>query len=108
MSAIHWLGVAVIAGVIGLGVFGTSDREQQGQDELLACQKRITQLAANPSGAEVPYTKPRAVRGGFVFEWAHGDGLRLQNGFGAMVDTPGSCAHVDGRIVEVVLGDQVY
>lgn len=58
---------------------------------LYYCQHAIKQAAKNPSSADVPYTRGTAIPGGFRYHWARGDGLRLQNGFGAMMDATATC-----------------
>lgn len=71
------------------------------------CQEAIRQVAKNPSGADVPYTKA-AKEGADTYRmvWRHGDGLRLQNGFGAMIDTTAICVVRSGKIYALDVGDQ--
>ena len=71
------------------------------------CQEAIRQVAKNPTSAEVPYTK--ATKEGsdtYRMIWRHGDGLRLQNGFGAMIDTTAICVVRAGKIHALDVGDQ--
>lgn len=67
--------------------------------------------AKNPSSAEVPYAKVRLIRGEgvkgeYVVNWRHGDGLRLQNGFGAMIDATAQCVTADGRITSLFINGE--
>lgn len=57
-----------------------------------ACKQAILAAAKNPSAAKVPLGKNI---GGYL-SWPHGHGLRLQNDFGAMIDSTASC-FTDGR-----------
>src|SRR6185312_3692474 len=57
----------------------------------LACDKAIKAASANPSAAHIPYTPNMASAGGYMFQWKKGDGLTLQNGFGAKLDTAVTC-----------------
>lgn len=71
------------------------------------CQEAIRQVAKNPSAADVPYAK--AVPdggGGYRMVWRHGDGLRLQNGFGAMIDTTAVCVIRAGKVYALDVGDK--
>lgn len=78
---------------------------------LIACQEAITMAAKNPSSAEVPYAKVKliageGVKGDYVVNWRHGDGLRLQNGFGAMIDATAQCFTSDGRITDLSINGE--
>lgn len=70
------------------------------------CQEAIRQVAKNPTSAEVPYTKAEKEGGDrYRMIWRHGDGLRLQNGFGAMIDTTAICVVRGGKIHALDVGD---
>ncbi|WP_411832306.1 hypothetical protein [Pseudoxanthomonas mexicana] len=71
------------------------------------CQEAIRLAAKNPSSTEVPYT--RAQKEGdssYRMIWKHGDGLRMQNGFGAMIDTTAICVVREGKIYALDVGDK--
>ncbi|WP_123769348.1 hypothetical protein [Vulcaniibacterium tengchongense] len=71
-----------------------------GADAVLACQEAIRMAAKNPSSAEIPYVAPRCYPAEELcsVRWDHGDGLRLQNGFGAMIDTTAICIVKRGAV----------
>ena len=72
----------------------------------LLCADAIRLSAKNPSSAKIPHPQQRGRNAdgpGFVINWPHGNGLRLQNGFGAMVDTTASCTVTDGRVTRLLL-----
>ncbi len=58
---------------------------------LAACSKALKRAAKNPSGINIPYTTDLATAGGYMFNWDKGDGLTMQNGFGAKIDTQATC-----------------
>lgn len=73
--------------------FGGQDdpRREARQQALWQCQEAVRSAAKNPSGAKIPYAGVSEGGGLFHVDWRHGDGLRLQNGFGAMIDTTVAC-----------------
>ena len=79
---------------------------------LIACQEAVKVAAKNPSSAEIPYAKViriagEGVKGDYVVNWRRGDGLRLQNGFGAMVDSTAQCFTSNGSIKELSINGEV-
>lgn len=63
------------------------------KDRALAiCTEVIRGQARNPSSAEIPApTDHKVSESGQALIWAHGDGLRFMNGFGAKLDTSAKC-----------------
>ena len=60
------------------------------------CSEALKKAAKNPSSVEIPSVKAKAwggfkPNGQYLVRWEHGDGLRLQNGFGAMMDATAIC-----------------
>lgn len=72
-------------------------------DAQAACIRAIKSSANNPSSAVIPYAANTSTAGPFFFHWARGDGLRLQNGFGAMLDTEVMCAVDGAKVVALVI-----
>lgn len=62
-----------------------------------ACEKAIKSAAKNPSSAVIPNRPNMADGGGYLFDWKLGDGLLLQNAFGAKIDTAATCIVNDDK-----------
>lgn len=62
-----------------------------------ACEKAIKSAAKNPSSAVIPSRPNLADSGGFMFAWKKGDGLLLQNAYGAKLDTTATCIVNDDK-----------
>lgn len=58
---------------------------------LLHCQRAIKSVATNPSAARIPAVGVDESGAQFRYVWRHGGGLRLQNGFGALMDASATC-----------------
>lgn len=82
--------------VSGKGV-GPNDIDAQ-----LMCTKAIKAATKNPSAAVIPHSANQAQSSGFYFVWNRGDGLRLQNDFGALNDAEVTCA-VQGDPMRITL-----
>lgn len=99
----RWKGLAYLAAVAGVVLllgYGCSrvigpakDRDDTLLTAFQSCDRAIRLAAKNPSAAEVPFP-PQRKRGpeGWNFYWLHGDGLQLQNGFGAHVEATAICS----------------
>ena len=103
-----------VYGFISAGGVDTSDADARRlalMDAEVLCQEAIRRAAKNPSGAKIPPGSSRGVNAdgpGYVVNWSHGAGLRLQNGFGALIDTTASCVAVNNRVISLVLdGEKV-
>lgn len=90
----------VLALVIGVAVFACSrllPSPRAGSDRtegaaVTACQKSIRASATNPSAAKIPFPRGRSKSpDGWLIYWPADTGLRLQNGYGAMIDAVAIC-----------------
>lgn len=95
----HFIGALVILLLVAFGVHwcANSGGNRSGPDSLrssralLHCQKAIKAVAANPSAAKIPGVSVDESALEFRYVWRHGGGLRLQNGFGALMDASATC-----------------
>lgn len=81
----------ILAVVLGLGI-AFQGRLAPPTSDYSVCAEAIRGASENPTAAEIPYVK--TLNG--LTSWPRGSGLRLQNQFGAMIDTTASCI-TDGR-----------
>jgi len=66
------------------------------------CSNSIRSAVSNPSAAVIPYIPNRGTRGDGYYAWTHGSGLRLQNEFGALIDSTASCTtDINGTITSL-------
>ena len=72
-------------------------------DAFVLCKHAIKNHAKNPTTAEIPHVVNRAQSGGYFYYWKRGDGLRLQNGLGALNDAEASCIVLDAPLRVVSL-----
>lgn len=101
-----WVVAAVIlVAVLGAGL-AFKGRLSPEPSAYAACAAEIRSASTNPSAAKIPYVKTR----GELTAWAHGDGLRLQNQYGAMIDSSASCiTDAEGRVIGLTInGDQIF
>lgn len=72
-----------------------------------ACQKMVALEAKNPSSAVVPKVKGERHKAMWQFKWKHGDGLRFQNAYGAMIDQTAECHAIGENVVQLNVGGMV-
>lgn len=83
--------------VVGLSVallVGCKQSPEQRAEAL--CFEALKRAVKNPTSAEIPTPKVSEWKSGgsyphYLVRWDHGAGLRLQNGFGAMLDATAIC-----------------
>lgn len=79
----------IVLALAALALTGCSERQA-----VEACKAAIKEKATNPSAAVIP--APKNVGAGSEFTlvvWEKGDGLRLQNNFGALLDVAATCTY---------------
>lgn len=107
LSPVHWMGIAVLAGIAALLIFGERDserRQKRDLDALAACRMAIK--AAASSTSTVPFAPPRTVNGGLQFLWREGSGLRVPNAAGVLTDAWASCEVRNGAVVDLVVNGE--
>lgn len=97
----------VLLVTVGVFVFSTlADRpraiQQPGRSEsAVTCQRAIREASRNPSAAKIPAPSHYSqTERGWRVAWRRGDGIRLQNGYGALIDHGAVCdTDRTGRVV---------
>ncbi|WP_457488446.1 hypothetical protein [Tardiphaga sp. P5_C10] len=79
----------IVLALAALALTGCSERQA-----VEACKAAIKEKATNPSAAVIPSPGDVASGKEIVFiNWKRGDGLRLQNNFGALLDVSATCTY---------------
>jgi hypothetical protein len=97
----------LIIGIVTLAAAAGCTHVDKAEDlNFGTCAAVLKALAKNPSSARIPRARAIDIGDGHVqYDWRHGDGLALQNGFGAMIDTTASCVLNNGALWILVLND---
>ncbi len=101
----------VAIAVLGLAVAMLAGCKQSPEQRAEAlCYEALKRAAKNPTSAEIPRPKvkpwdPAKSEGHYLVRWDHGDGLRLQNGFGAMLDATAVCWVDEGGVFGLSIND---
>lgn len=97
----QWWMLAAVCVVVAIVVYmAPPARPNHTVNARMNCEMAIKASAKNPSAAKIPHVRNQGAGGEFYFAWPHGSGLRLQNGFGAMIDTSAACTvSANGRTV---------
>lgn len=66
----------------------------------ITCEAAIKAASKNPSSAVIPQPRVGESQTHHQFHWPHGHGLRLQNDFGALIDTTAVC-NVDRKTARI-------
>lgn len=112
----RWIGilavVLMLAWCMSLGISdpptpaeraATQQRSAE-MDALVDCQFAIKAASLNSDAADVPPVKNWGKPGDYYFAWPRGSsGLRLQNGFGAMLDASAACFHDGTKITGLTI-----
>lgn len=95
-AVMGWVILLVLLLFLVRGCFLWSERQPSGSSPSLAsaltsCQYAIRSASLDKASAEVPYVRGVVIKGEASFSWPRGSGLRLKNGFGALLDASAAC-----------------